>query len=137
MGRRAPRGRRRLRRVRVLLVEDDADTVEALRLLLEFEGFEITHAGTAREARAALAAPAVEFGAVLLDLSLPDKSGLELVEEIEALGLRPRAVVVMSAAPESLLQAAARRLNAVGYVRKPFETGVLLGMLHRASAGAR
>ena len=115
----------------VLVVEDDADSAEALCLLLEYEGYAAAHAGTANEACRRLTAAGPPIDAVLLDLTLPDKSGAALVEALDALDVHP-CFIIVSAAPEHVLQAAARRLHAVGYLRKPFDTRSLLDMLERA-----
>ena len=71
-------------RAHVLLVEDDANTSGALRLLFEETGRRVTLAGSVEAAVAAALAdrPAL----VLLDLTLPDGSGLEVLERLRAAG---------------------------------------------------
>jgi CheY-like chemotaxis protein len=68
------------RPVRVLLVEDDADSAEMLSVILASEGFDVRVAGTLRQAR--LLAPDCEL--VVSDIALPDGSGLELMRELRA-----------------------------------------------------
>lgn len=62
--------------LRVLIVEDDADTSRALKLLLKMEGHEARVAPDGPEALDAAAAHAPEV--VLLDLTLPTLGGLEV-----------------------------------------------------------
>jgi PAS domain S-box-containing protein len=69
--------------LRILLVEDHADTREALADLLRMYGHEVTVAGSLA---AALALAATErFDLVVSDLGLPDGSGLDLMPQIRAL----------------------------------------------------
>ena len=75
--------------MRVLLVEDNADSALPLRMLLQLEGFDVEHA---LDGRAALEAakrnpPAI----VLCDLTLPDMLGTEV---IAAIGPGPRCICV-------------------------------------------
>jgi DNA-binding response OmpR family regulator len=64
-------------KVRVLLVEDHADTQRTLGRLLEARGFEVRTAGSVAAARAHLAAQS--FDVVVSDIGLPDESGLDLM----------------------------------------------------------
>ncbi len=71
--------------IRILLVEDNSGDVRLLRVYLADAGasrFELTHAEALTEALARLKGAA--FDVVLLDLSLPDSSGLETVERVRA-----------------------------------------------------
>ena len=63
----------------ILVIDDEAEIRESLRVLLEFEGYEV---GTAADGGHGLAAlDAKPYDVVLLDLMLPDKPGLEVLEE--------------------------------------------------------
>ena len=68
--------------ITILLVEDDSLLREAFRMLLEDAGYDVKEAGSAAEALAAVdpTPPAL----VLLDLGLPDRSGLDVVRELRA-----------------------------------------------------
>src|SRR5450830_1287678 len=63
--------------MRILLIEDDPQLSEALASFLRAKGFVVDTAGTLAQARATL--PAAHWGAVLLDLHLPDGDGLSLL----------------------------------------------------------
>ncbi|MDB6071217.1 MAG: sensor hybrid histidine kinase, partial [Verrucomicrobiales bacterium] len=71
-------------RLRVLLVEDHADTARTLRRLLTLRGFEI--AGAADVAGAILLAGREEFDLIISDLGLPDGSGCDLMRALRAAG---------------------------------------------------
>ena len=69
----------------ILLVEDHADTAEAMAGLLEVMGHQVTAVATAAEALAAAepgAGGAPRFDLVVSDLGLPDQSGLDLMREL-------------------------------------------------------
>ncbi len=66
--------------LRILLVEDHADTAEAMAELLSLLGYRVTTAGTVGEALTA--ARASRFDLLLSDLGLPDGSGLDLMREL-------------------------------------------------------
>ena len=97
----------------ILLVEDDVSLQGSLRGFLEDHGFRTQTASSIAEGRAVLRAlkPAV----CLLDLNLPDGSGVELLRLIEREGLGVR-VIVMSAFP-------------VQRLREQFGPGVLAALM--------
>jgi DNA-binding response OmpR family regulator len=66
--------------LRVLIVEDDADTVRSLMLLLRSDGHETTGVGSAKAMWEAIAS--WQPDAVLLDISLPDASGYQIAREL-------------------------------------------------------
>jgi signal transduction histidine kinase/ActR/RegA family two-component response regulator len=67
------------RGLRILLVEDNADTAEALGMLLRLHGYVVRLAHSAGEARRARLEP---FDVLLSDLHLPDGNGLDLLREL-------------------------------------------------------
>jgi signal transduction histidine kinase/CheY-like chemotaxis protein/HAMP domain-containing protein len=100
------------RRKRLLIVEDDANEQLSLALLLGHESIDIVSATTGREALEALQAE--RFECVVLDLSLPDISGFEILERIrddKTLGDPPVVVFTgkdLSAEEDERLQQLAR-----------------------------
>ena len=77
---------------RVLIVEDDIHTRAALQNMLKLLGHEACGASTAAEALKLLRAQ--KFDAVLLDLVLPDESGVTVLEAIRRLEMRVKVAVV-------------------------------------------
>lgn len=107
-------------RVRRLLVVDDEPHIGLLlRLQLESRGYELVLARTLFEARGILA-DADRPDAMLLDLHLPDGSGVDLLREVRA---RPATatmpVLVLTAEGEPRVLAEARQLGA-NTITKPF-----------------
>ncbi len=120
-------------RRRVLVVDDDRGLRLALSTLLAEAGFEVRQASDAREALAALEAGPVD--AVLLDVGLPGRSGLDLLADVRALAPSAR-VVIMTAddAPETMLRAV--RGHADRYITKPFAPGGVVDLVQEVLASA-
>jgi two-component system, chemotaxis family, chemotaxis protein CheY len=113
----------------VLVVEDDLAIQEALRFLLELEGYSVRSARNGREALYHLrqdTTPCV----ILLDLMMPVMNGAEFCHELRRdRAFEPHRVVVMSA--DSGVEEKARALNAHAYVRKPLDVDAVLDILAR------
>ena len=114
---------------RLLVVDDDDAMREMVVSLLADEGFEVAGAAGAEPALARLRDQEVD--AVVSDIRMPGKSGLELVGEIHA--LRPETPVILMTAFGSIDSAVeAMRAGAFDYVTKPFKRDELLLALERA-----
>ena len=104
--------------MRVLIVDDEPLTRTALANLLaqrsDVEGYEL--ADNAQQALATLRAS--PFDVLLLDIHMPDMSGLQLVELLSREERPPPAVVFITAYQEHAVEAFEKR--AVDYVLKPF-----------------
>jgi signal transduction histidine kinase/CheY-like chemotaxis protein len=68
--------------LRVLLVEDNPDAMEATAALLELMGYEVSQASNGAEALASVRADAPDI--VLMDIGLPGRSGYQVAEDIRA-----------------------------------------------------
>ena len=68
--------------VRVVIVEDDEDTCQALKMLIELDGYRVHTAASAEAARAVIAEH--DPACVILDLQLPGLSGIELAKDLRA-----------------------------------------------------
>jgi CheY-like chemotaxis protein len=112
---------------RVLIVEDDADAREAIRDLLEEEGYRVACAENGREA-IDLLRKNPEPCLILLDLIMPVASGWQFrAAQLQDPFLAGFPVVVMTAA-SSLEEAA---INADGLLRKPLSLEALLATVAR------
>ncbi len=119
----------------VLVVDDNLDAAEVLALLIETEGFTASVARNLATARGEVRArrPAI----VLLDLNLPDGSGLALLSEIKSDPQTARVqVVVLSGMLDDKVMAQARALGACAFLVKPFEHDQLSQVLQLAQAAA-
>jgi len=101
----------------LLVVDDDPRLRELLRRFLEREGFRVTAAGCAAEARQLLRA--MQFDLIVLDVMLPGESGLELTEAIRRDRDVPVVLLTARGAPEDRIAGFER--GADDYLAKPFE----------------
>lgn len=85
---------------RVLVVDDDADWREFLKLCLEDLGYEAIEAADGQEALATLSR-GERCGVVLLDLNMPGMSGLDVVRKLPR-GANPQIVFLTSAAAQDV-----------------------------------
>ncbi len=115
--------------MKVLLVDDDATLRRTLGIGLRAEGHEVLIAADGRSALQALREDKPDI--VVLDLGLPDLSGVEVLRRLRAWSTIP--VVVLSARAESTEKVQALDLGADDYVTKPFGMEELLARV-RASA---
>ncbi len=112
---------------RILVVDDEPAIRRLLRGALERAGYEVEEAGDARSALAAF--DPISPDAVLLDLGLPDRDGIELVPLIKA---KAAALLVVSAREAIAEKVAALDLGADDYVTKPFDTEEVLARVRTA-----
>ncbi|RYE52250.1 MAG: response regulator transcription factor, partial [Rhizobiaceae bacterium] len=119
---------------KILIVEDDAHIRRLLRAALQRSDYGVVEAVNAREGLSLLDIEKPDV--VLLDLGLPDRDGLELIQPMRA---RSNAtLIVISAREDTAEKVTALDLGADDYVTKPFDTEELLARVrtalrHRAS----
>jgi two-component system response regulator AtoC len=113
----------------VLVAEDDLRARDSLRQLLEDEGYAVVTAGDGVSASNALKEDA--FDAVLVDIKMPGKDGLQVTREARALASAP-AVLVMTAYGNSSMAIEAMKAGAYDYLTKPLHFDELLIQLERA-----
>jgi DNA-binding response OmpR family regulator len=121
---------------RVLLIDDDARLAAMVGDYLGQAGFDVTHAGSLAGGRERLGTET--FGALVLDLMLPDGDGLDLCRELRA---HPRTrhlpLLMLTARGEPLDRIVGLELGADDYLGKPFEPRELLArvkaLLRRAA----
>ena len=121
---------------RILIADDHEIIRRGLRQILtdEFPKLQVGDAANARDAVEAVRKQA--WDAVLLDINMPGRSGLDVLEELKR--LRPAMpVVVLTAFPEEDYAVRAFKLGASGYVSKESASDELLAALRKALAGGR
>ena len=116
----------------VLIVDDDVDSSAMLGELIAMQGFTVATANTLRDARKQLAMQAPDL--VLLDLRLPDGSGMDLFADPELLANSEVILVTGHASLETSILAL--RLGAVDYIVKPITSKQLQGVLSRVTKPA-
>jgi PAS domain S-box-containing protein len=119
-------------RLTVLLVEDEAEIRRALRERLKDAGYRVVSASSAEEASTLPSEELARVDALVTDVEMPGRSGLELVREM--LEQNPTlAVLVISGRPLSANQIP----DGAGFLQKPFSRQALLRELRQRMAHRR
>jgi DNA-binding NtrC family response regulator len=118
-----------------ILVVDDQDSIRHfVAKALEDEGYQVRSAASVREARAAIEKDMPDLA--LLDLKLPDGTGLELLREIKK--VQPEVtVILMTAFGELETAVEAMSSGAFWFVKKPFQNEELLALVGRGLESQR
>src|SRR5262249_43582044 len=116
---------------RILIVDDEESIRRSLAGLLSDEGFEATTAGDGDAALNALRDDGADFDLVLLDIAMPGRDGMEVLEEVSVQG--PDVPVVMMSGHGTIETAVrATRLGAFDFIEKPLSAEKLLLTLQHA-----
>lgn len=122
--------------IKILLVDDHMMVRDGMRLMFSIDpNLKITgEADTAQQALALLQKQA--FDVALIDISLPDKSGLELLKTMTE--LYPKlAILVISMYAEEVYALRALKQGAAGYLTKNSSASVLIAAVRKAAAGGK
>lgn len=117
----------------ILIIDDSPDTVAILKAVLTKHGYETHTATSGRQALSLLRQQKVKPDLAILDIQLPDLSGYEVCEEMQAdeeWSLIPVVFLTGSEQKESRLRAF--QLGAVGYLNKPVISDLLLEQVRKA-----
>src|SRR5215469_4441819 len=118
----------------ILVVDDESEIREGLELLLTTEGYQVSSAETAQSGLSRLGEQ--PFDLLLLDVSLPDRNGIELRNGIHR--HEPHLPIVLITAYGSIEMArAAFKSGAMDYITKPWSNDELLAQVAQAVEGRR
>src|SRR5258707_9044605 len=118
----------------ILVIDDEPDIRESLEVLLSSEGYRVELAGNATEGLKRLEGST--FDLVLLDLMMPDKSGLQVLEEVRERDREtPIFMITAYGSVEGAVEALKRGAN--DYFPKPWDNEKLLIEIDRMIAGRR
>jgi DNA-binding response OmpR family regulator len=112
----------------VLIVDEDYNFTRILEAKLRLSGFEVTIAEDLASASAALRSR--HFSLVLLDVRLPDGSGLDSLKDLRELSPKT-SFVIITAYEEELLRERALASGARDVLYKPFDLELLIYTIHR------
>jgi len=116
--------------MKVLVVEDESSLRDILSLILEDFGYEVEEAGSLEEAREKLKGG--NFDLALIDLRLPDGSGMELVREIKTQSPETEIIIITAYASAETVKEAFE-LGVYDYVEKPFKVEELKLLIRNVS----
>lgn len=117
----------------VLVVEDEADSADILKSILERQGFKVRIAKDGGQAQATFVMQKPDF--VILDLILPGESGFEICERLKHTDdAIPVLIVTGIDLPES--RELAQKVGADGYVTKPYRPEELIAKMREVANAA-
>jgi two-component system, NtrC family, response regulator AtoC len=114
---------------KILLVDDEVNTLKVLSAILRKAGYEVATATTAEEALEKL--PALDADAVVVDYKLPGMNGLEFIQAVKRSG-RPVPVIMLTAFGTIEKAVEAMKQGAFMYVAKPVNPDQLLTVTREA-----
>ena len=110
---------------KILVIEDEPDIRKTLEYNLAREGFIVSTAGSLKKAKNILENP--NFSLILLDLMLPDGSGLDLCRELKSnSSLKEIPIIILTAKDDEVDKVVGFELGADDYVTKPFSVRELI-----------
>ena len=109
-------------KTKILIIEDDEDIREGIRILLESEGFDVTEADCGKKGLELLDS---SFSLVILDIMMPGMSGLKTCEEIRKTSVVP--VLFLTAKSTESDKLIGLMVGGDDYLSKPFSYAELLG----------
>jgi two-component system response regulator FixJ len=113
----------------VCIVDDDEAILDSLSLLLQGAGYDTATYGTAGALLAATPLPVRSCG--LIDVRLPDMTGLELLDHLRGAGMA-LPVVIMTAYADVPLAVQAMKAGAIDFIEKPYACEVVLQSVGQA-----
>ncbi len=122
---------------KILLVEDDPQILKSLSMSLRYSGFEVAIAESVQQGWEKI--PSGEFDLILLDVNLPDGTGIDLCRKVREAG-NETPVLFLSARTDEETVVESMNIGGDDYIRKPFgteELKVRMGKLLKRSVPKR
>ena len=115
--------------LRILLVDDDLEILESMRIALEANGYQVT---AARDGNQGLAlAERQQFDLMILDMMMPKRSGFLVLETLRQLEKCPSRIIMVTANEGNRHREYAEQLGVDEYLRKPFPMDMLIESIKR------
>jgi len=116
---------------KILVVEDEKELADLVKLRLEANGYEVEVAYDGEEGLEK--AISYEPDLVVLDLMLPKIGGLEALQKIKRpdSDMRGSPIVILSALKDTNTMLNAEKLGAADYIMKPYDPNVLLALVKK------
>jgi DNA-binding response OmpR family regulator len=125
----ARRGSPQLSKANILIIEDDEQTQEALRLSFQIYWPEAIITSATQGEDGLYLARSEQRDAILLDLKLPDISGLDVLKKIRTFSLTPVIVVTANKSQDDIIQTIGAGAN--DYILKPFKQLELMSRIRQ------
>ena len=121
-----------MNKAEILIIDDEEQIRRLLDITLKANNYNITHAGTAKEG--IIMASNHPPDLIILDLGLPDKDGLTVLQELRQWFTNPVIILSVQNSEEVIVKALDRGAN--DYLSKPWRTGELLARIRSALRNA-
>lgn len=109
----------------ILVIDDEPQIRKLLEITLQSNGYKVREATTAREGLSIASSHPPEL--ILLDLGLPDESGLSVLKTLREWYTKPVIILSVQSSEEAIVEALDKGAN--DYLVKPFRTGELLARI--------
>ena len=119
----------------VLIVDDETLLLRTLSNALRDAGYEVLPAGSAGDGESLIERQGGNVDLMVLDVKLPDRSGLDLLEAQRVRGYAGP-VIVMTAFDNPESERRCRQLLVNHYLRKPFDLEAMLGLIRGLLGGS-
>jgi two-component system chemotaxis response regulator CheY len=119
---------------RILVIDDSATVRQQIKQLLSQAGFDVIEAVDGQDAIGKIGAnPSI--AAVICDVNMPRKNGLELIEEIKAKPEHAKLPIMMlTTEAQPALMKRAKAAGVSGWIVKPFKASQLLSAIEKLTA---
>jgi DNA-binding response OmpR family regulator len=114
---------------RILLVDDDAEIIESLRLALEAQNYNVIIARDGNQGLALIERESPDL--IILDMMMPKRSGFLVLERLKRLGEKKHRIIMITANEGNRHKAYAEMLGVDDYIRKPFPMDRLVQSVQR------
>jgi DNA-binding response OmpR family regulator len=114
---------------RILLVDDDAEIIESLRLALEAQNYQVIIARDGNQGLALIERESPDL--IILDMMMPKRSGFLVLERLKRLGEKKHRIIMITANEGNRHKAYAEMLGVDDYIRKPFPMDRLVQSVQR------
>lgn len=115
---------------RILIVDDEPDTVDLIELTLSTAGYEVDRAMSGVEAIEIVGRE--QFDLLLLDVMMPDLSGFDVLQDLRIKGVDVPPVIFLTARKRREDHQTGEDLGAQAYLTKPAKRGDLLDAVREA-----
>jgi two-component system copper resistance phosphate regulon response regulator CusR len=116
--------------IRILVVDDDPDTLDLVKLTLTTAGYEVVLATNGSEALHLI--DSFLFDLMLLDVMMPELSGFDVMRKLHKAGSLPPPVIILSALGDDDAIKTGEELGVFKYLVKPISRGALLDSVQAA-----
>jgi DNA-binding NtrC family response regulator len=121
-----------MKKVNVLIIEDEQIVADALKMIMEDQGYEVVLAPCGREGFEQSARR--KFDLTITDVNLPDISGLDVLLRLRETAPRHPVIVITAHSTPEIVSAAKER-GALEVLSKPFLPSDIISLVRQASRG--